>query len=84
MKVQTTNEILKKKKTNILNNLYHDINLYYIKIIMDKRASTDLINTEMYVISPSKNVSSDSLDSDSKSSSLNSKHNNELVSSFLE
>lgn len=51
---------------------------------MDKRASTDLINTEMYVISPSKNVSSDSLDSDSKSSSLNSKHNNELVSSFLE
>lgn len=83
MNVQTTNEIL-KKKTNILNNLYHDINLYYIKIIMDKRASTDLINTEMYVISPSKNVSSDSLDSDSKSSSLNSKHNNELVSSFLE
>ncbi|XP_026467362.1 myotubularin-related protein 2-like [Ctenocephalides felis] len=46
---------------------------------MDKRASTDLINTEMYVISPSKNVSSDSLDSDSKSSSLNSKHNNELA-----
>lgn len=47
---------------------------------MDKRASNDLINSEMYVISPSKHVSSDSLDSDSKSSSLNSKHNNELVS----
>lgn len=44
---------------------------------MDKHNSSELLNSDYSV---SKNASSDSLDSDSKSSSLNSKHGQDSVS----
>lgn len=44
---------------------------------MDKHNSSELLNSDF---SLSKNASSDSLDSDSKSSSLNSKHGQDSVS----
>lgn len=47
---------------------------------MDKRGSAELLNVEQ---NNSKNASSDSLNSDSKSSSLNSKMGQESVSTFL-
>lgn len=44
---------------------------------MDKHNSSEILNSDF---SLSKNASSDSLDSDSKSSSLNSKHGQDSVS----
>lgn len=47
---------------------------------MDKHNSSELLNSDF---SLSKNASSDSLDSDSKSSSLNSKHGQDSVSFLI-
>lgn len=83
------------KKWSSLNrelNVWTYFKLYFVKIllfklvldnkiycysIMDKHNSSELLSSDF---SLSKNASSDSLDSDSKSSSLNSKHGQDSVS----